>query len=255
MNALKYFVYKNIIPMLGSVFNGRNKYINVIYYHDIVKGEGESFMKTSLYLFKKQMQYISDNGYVTKRFDDLGTLDDCLCDGKSVIIAFDDGWLSNYTEIFEYMESHGLKYNIFLEVGKIGTYPGYLSWDQVREMYGSGTVGFGAHTYTHPDMTNLSAVDLNHEIDDANEKIERELGFVPRDFCFPYGRYSEETLQAVIDKKVYNRIYTSDLGYSYLRQYAIVFGRNAISNDEDFTIFENKLKGRYNIYTTIKKFL
>ena len=253
MNAIKYFIYKNIIPLLGTAFKNRNKYINVIYYHDVVKGEGDSFMRTSLSKFKQQMQYIVDNGYVTKRFDDLRTPDDVLYDEKTVLIAFDDGWLSTYSEIFEYMESYGIKYNVFLEVGKIGTNPDYLSWDQIRDMYSSGTVGFGAHTYTHPDMTSLSGISLKHEIDDANDRIEKELGIVPRDFCFPYGAYSEETLQVITDMKVYSRIYTSDLNYSYLKKHTVIFGRNAISNDEDFTIFVNKLKGRYNMYHTIKK--
>ena len=41
---------------------------------------------------------------------------------KSILITFDDGWLSNYTEIFDFMKLKKIKYNIFLEIATIYLY-------------------------------------------------------------------------------------------------------------------------------------
>lgn len=42
------------------------------------------------------------------------------------------------------MKSLGLKYNIYLTIGEIGTNPEYLTWDIVRKIHSEGIVGFGA---------------------------------------------------------------------------------------------------------------
>ena len=112
-------------------------------------------MKTNINVFRRQMEYIAAKGYETLRFDDLQDVQKVKGGSKKVIIAFDDGWLSNYNEIYDMMKSLGLKYNIYLTIGEIGTNPEYLTWDIVRKMHSEGLVGFGAHTYTHPDMTDI----------------------------------------------------------------------------------------------------
>ncbi len=124
-------------PLIGRMMLQNNIYVNVIYYHDIVRDKGYSFMRTNIGVFKHQMEWLAKNGYETLRFDDLN-VDTLRFKKKRVLIAFDDGWRSNYTEIFEYMKSLGLQYNIFLTMGEINNNPEYLTWDMVREMHDSG---------------------------------------------------------------------------------------------------------------------
>ena len=162
MNAPKRFIFRNVIPALGCLLVGKNKYCNVIYYHDIVSGKGETFMRTNIDIFHSHMEYIAANGFETLRFDDLEKPGNLAFGKKKVIIAFDDGWKSNYSLIFDFMKSLGIRYNVFLTMGKIGVDEDYLTWDMVRKMHESGLVGFGAHTFTHPNMADLSAVDYDH---------------------------------------------------------------------------------------------
>lgn len=253
MNAIKSFIYNQIIPVIGKIFNSKNKYVNIIYYHDVVKEEGSTFMRINIDTFKRQMQYLVDNNYQTLTFSDLSCPENCLWGRKKVVITFDDGWKSNYFEIFEYMKNKGIKYNIYLAVGEIGKNPDYLTWEQVREMHVSGFVGFGAHTFTHPNMSDITSLDLKHEINDANSIIESNIGVFPKDFCFPFGAYSQGTLSKIIDLGIYDRIYTSDLRYSYMQNGAIVFGRNAISNNERFSTFVKKVLGYYNVFSFLTR--
>lgn len=253
MNFFNSIIYKFTIPFCGRILVNRNKFVNVIYYHNIVRGEGESFMHINVNLFKKQMQYIYDHGYNTLRFDDLSEQNNLYFKKKTVLIAFDDGWLSNYTEIFDFMQSHDIKYNIFLTIGEICRNPEYLTWDIVRHMHESRLVGFGVHTYSHPDMSDLSNVDLTKEIELANSIFKNELGYISKDFCYPFGYYSEESNEYLSSKTNYSRIYTSSMFFSYCQNRCVIFGRNGISNDESFLVFKGKLKGYYNVWRSLFK--
>ncbi len=236
--------------MTGRLCRKRNKYVNVIYYHDIVKGEGQGSQQTNIDLFKNQMQYIKEQGYRTLTFGDLEQ--ECAWHDKTVLITFDDGWKSNYTEIFAFMKELGIKYNIFLEAGNVGTNEDYLTWDMVREMRDSGIVGFGAHTYTHPDMSDISKIDAKKEFDDTNAKIKEETGIEPKDFCYPFGKWSQVSNAYILVHTPYTRIYTSNMMYSYEQDGKIVFGRSSINGDRPFSVFKNMLKGNYNCFDLLR---
>lgn len=251
MNVIKKIAYNHLIPFIGRLNVGKNKFVNIIYYHDIVKGEGQSFMRTNLNLFKRQMQYIADNGYKTLRFDELDDQKNLKFEKKKVVIAFDDGWRSNYTEIFDFMQSLGIKYNIYLTIGEIGKNPEYLTWDLVRQMHDSGLVGFGVHTFTHPHVADMTGIDPHLEFVKANEVFNNELGYEPRDFCYPYGDCSEKAHEYLTTQTNYQRIYTSSMMYSYEQNGRIIFGRNGISNDEIFGVFKAKLNGWFNVWKSI----
>lgn len=253
MNLIKRLAYNHFIPFIGRLFVGNNNYVNVIYYHDIVEGKGESFMRTNKNLFEKQMHYIAENSYTTLRFDELNDKENLKFEKKKVVIAFDDGWLSNYTEIFDYMESLGLKYNVFLTIGEIGENVNYLTWDMVRKMHSSGLVGFGVHTFTHPHVADMTGIDLQLEFDKANDVFQKELGYEPLDFCYPYGSCSEKSHEFITTQTDYQRIYTSSMTYSYKQNGRIIFGRNGINNDWPFVVFKNALKGYYNVFSSLIK--
>lgn len=251
MNFITKFIYRHIVPSLGRLVLGRNKYINVIYYHDIVDKDAHSYMRTDKDVFKKHMQALAEKGFKTFTFDDLNEdKGRMIFKSRNILITFDDGWKSNYT-ILPMMKQLGLKYNVFLEVGKIGTDPNYLSWDEIREMHNSGMVGFGAHTFNHVNMSKIENYAYDDEILKANEIIEKEIGWYPKDFCFPFGAYCEESLSQLVESGEYDRIYTSDMTYSYLRDFTYIMGRNAISTDDSEATLKAKSIGAFNIFKSL----
>lgn len=251
MNFIKRVVYKYAIPAIGQLLRYRNKYINVIYYHDVVDGAGESFMRIGFETFKKQMEYIASHGYTTCRFDDFQSDQDCCFAEKKVLIAFDDGWESNYSKIYDLMKSLGLKYNIFLTVKEIGKNQDYLNWDTVRIMHQEGLVGFGVHTYSHPDMSDITSIDPEKEFIKADGIFKKELGFEPQDFCYPFGKYSEESNDYISKNLDYRRIYTSRMMYSYCQNGKVIFARTAISDSDSAGVFKSKLNGYYNVWRSL----
>ena len=251
MNFIKRLAYKYAIPVIGRLLRYRNKYVNVIYYHDVLDGEGESFMRIGFETFKKQMEYLASQGYTTCRFDDFQSEKDHCFAKKRVLIAFDDGWKSNYSKIYELMKELGLKYNIFLTISEIGVNQDYLDWDIIRKMHQEGLVGFGVHTYSHPDMSDISRIDPEIEFNKADSIFKKELGYAPQDFCYPFGKYSEDSNEYISKNQKYRRIYTSRMMYSYSQNKKIIFARTAISDTDSEGVFCAKLNGYYNVWRSL----
>lgn len=252
LNLVKSIVYQTALPAAGKVLCNRNQFINCIYYHDIVPENGYSYMRINKSLFEKQMRYLAEKGYRTYLFHELDDPKAIQFDKKSVLITFDDGWKSNHTFIFNLMKELGLKYNIFLAAGSINEDPDYLTWDEVEQMAGSGMCGFGAHTYDHVTCEDVSSIDFDRQVRMTDDLIELHTGHRPKDFCFPKGVYTADFIQKLEMDSAYSRIYTSDLNYSYERNGIIVFGRNAISNDESMKVFKNKVRGYYNVFQKLR---
>jgi peptidoglycan/xylan/chitin deacetylase (PgdA/CDA1 family) len=61
-----------------------------------------------------------------------------------------------------------------------------MSWDNIREMNENG-IDFGAHTVTHPILTNLSLNQAKFEIVESKKIIEKRLNKTITTFCYPNG--------------------------------------------------------------------
>jgi len=148
--------------------------------------------------FEKQMSYLNDNGYHTITPDQLMAY---LKFGKPlpekpVMITFDDGYLDNYANAFPSMKKYGFTGTIFLVTGKIGQDQRFVNWDQVREMQQAGFV-FGSHTANHTTLTKIDATQIETELVESRDEIERQLGQKPRYFAYPTGAYNLQIEQMV----------------------------------------------------------
>jgi peptidoglycan/xylan/chitin deacetylase (PgdA/CDA1 family) len=65
-----------------------------------------------------------------------------------------------------------------------------LSWDEVREMSSDG-IAFGAHTVSHPILTNLPLEQAKWEIAQSKKDIEERLGQPVTAFAYPNGGHRD----------------------------------------------------------------
>lgn len=71
-----------------------------------------------------------------------------------------------------------------------------LSWDEVKEMSENG-IDFGAHSLTHPILTNMSLDAARHEIASSKSEIQSRIGKTVNFFCYPNGVYSADVSNIV----------------------------------------------------------
>jgi len=64
-----------------------------------------------------------------------------------------------------------------------------MSWDMIRELQQNG-VTIGSQTHSHPHLHQLTADEVQSEIDLSNQYFLDELGMRPELFAYPFGEYS-----------------------------------------------------------------
>ncbi len=72
----------------------------------------------------------------------------------------------------------------------------HLSWSQIGEMAQHG-IEFGAHSISHPILTNVAPEQLEVEINGSKRAIEEHLQREPVAFCYPAGQFNFEVQNAV----------------------------------------------------------
>lgn|GEM_PF-1055991 len=175
-------------------------YHNIYTYQDIADASEEQLTWTvSKEAFSEQMHYLADNGWHTI---DSGQIADYFEGGtlpaKPIIVSIDDAWISLYTAAWPVFKETGLRpeVNVVADFPNYVDYEDYLDWERLRELQKEG-VWFGAHSYSHMGLYELSAEDLEHEVVDAKAEIEKQLGITLACFCYPYGSYDDNAIVAL----------------------------------------------------------
>ena len=119
---------------------------------------------------------------------------------RTAAITVDDAYLSTYTEAWPRLREAGFPFTVFVATDVLDAGGGgrSMTWDEVREMAAAG-VGIGAHTASHLHMPEASAAEIAAELRRSTESFERELGFRPALFAYPYGEMSLPARDAVIE--------------------------------------------------------
>jgi peptidoglycan/xylan/chitin deacetylase (PgdA/CDA1 family) len=73
-----------------------------------------------------------------------------------------------------------------------------MTWDDVRRLE-SCSVEIGAHTVTHPVLTQVGSKRLKFELLDARDELSRELRHSVDTFCYPNGDHDPSIRRAVAD--------------------------------------------------------
>lgn len=139
--------------------------------------------------FERQLDMLDKHGFTPIG---LGALAQAAQTGrrapaKPVLLTFDDGHLDNYELLFPILQKRKVKALIFLVTDYIGVKPGYITWDQARQMQKSGFIEFGSHTLSHARLRRLSDEEILRELTQSKQIIEDKLGTTCKAFCYPFG--------------------------------------------------------------------
>jgi peptidoglycan/xylan/chitin deacetylase (PgdA/CDA1 family) len=115
---------------------------------------------------------------------------DCLTNNSrsrpKCVLSFDDGLVTQYTELFPRMAAYGFKGTLYVITDNIDG-AGALSMAQLTEMYNAGW-DVSNHTMTHPTLTELTSEQVQTEVAGARDWLASH-GFTRRNchlhFCYP----------------------------------------------------------------------
>ncbi len=148
--------------------------------------------------FESQIKYLVEQKY---KFLTLAELNEAITDKKVpekvVTLTFDDGYEDNFSEGWPVMKKYGVNGTFFLIANKLGSSE-YMSRDQAIELY-KGKNEIGSHSLTHPSLEKLKGALLEKEVKSSKEELEKLISGKVVSFCYPAGKYNDDTVKAVSD--------------------------------------------------------
>jgi peptidoglycan/xylan/chitin deacetylase (PgdA/CDA1 family) len=146
------------------------------------------------------MRIASEMGFQSINYDDLEVWrkGKDLLPERPIMIDFDHPVRSMRYEVFDILQRYGFKGNLFIYTApydrqysrplSLSETPEHMTWEEIGQLRDAGW-HIGAHTVSHPNLSALSVEDptgtvVRQELDRCNEVIQKNLGFIPKDFAF-----------------------------------------------------------------------
>lgn len=172
--------------------------IPIFMYHFILDDYGEytdteNFLKPET--LEEQLKYISENGYQTIYIDEM---DDLYKYERPVALTFDDCFVYFYENAFPLLKKYNQKATIFIITDYING-ENYLTEEQIKEIADSGLVKVESHTKTHHYLDEMTYEEQVVEAVESKERLEAITGQRVSVYCYPSGRYNEDTLDIIKD--------------------------------------------------------
>jgi peptidoglycan/xylan/chitin deacetylase (PgdA/CDA1 family) len=158
-------------------------------YHDPKDKVGTN-LSVSPTIFAAQLQTIKEAGFTTINFNDL--TDPLTLPEKPIIISFDDGYEDAYSAALPALQRQGMN-GVFYLVNHFLNTDKYLTNDQVKALNAAG-MEIGSHTLDHKDLAKMTLALQRQQLADSKTGLEQLIGKPVRDFCYPSGKYTDETL-------------------------------------------------------------
>jgi peptidoglycan/xylan/chitin deacetylase (PgdA/CDA1 family) len=215
--------------------------IPVLMYHHILKAsENKKFRHNAAVItpeeFSAQMKILHDHGYKTVQLDTLEQYVDkkIKLPAKTVVITFDDGYLTNFIYAYPVLKRYHYKAVIFLITGSMQNKPekfnpdilNHVSWSELPKY--SDVFAYEAHAHKFHRLLGKESFMLAQPLPAVKNDIHtvKELTH-SHYFAYPYGQYNQDTIK-ILKEEGFHLAFTTRKGRVYpgspkfeLNRYAI----------------------------------
>ena len=188
----------------------------ILMYHQVSAIPAREFRRYTVTVkeFARQMRWLAASGY---RAIDLDTFararrGETGLPDRPVVITFDDGFQGCADHAVPVLRSRGFTAVFYVVSGHVGGTSAWMratlgielplmSWETVRSLAAEG-FEIGAHTVTHPRLTELDRAHCRAELVNARRRIEAEVGRPAAHLAYPFGAYNA-TVRELADEAGY----------------------------------------------------
>jgi peptidoglycan/xylan/chitin deacetylase (PgdA/CDA1 family) len=149
--------------------------------------------------FAAQMQALKHAGYHAVTLDQLlahWTRGVPLGHGKPIVLTFDNGYQSQYTNALPILKQLGWVGVENVQLTGLPPSQGGLSETQVKGLIADGWE-LDTQGISHADLITLDASQLRYQIDTARQQLRSRYGVAVEWFCYPSGHYDATVVAAV----------------------------------------------------------
>ncbi len=128
-----------------------------------------------------------------------------------------------------------------------------LSWDEVKTLAASPLITIGAHTVTHPILTQMPLDRACAEITDGRNEIAANAGVTPRHFAYPNGRFKDfnRDLRNYVESRGFVSAVSTEPGGNAKAHDPFVLRREGFDH-EPFYMFGLKVLGFFDFARSMK---
>ncbi|MCF8474386.1 MAG: polysaccharide deacetylase family protein [Emcibacter sp.] len=120
---------------------------------------------------------------------------------RTIAITIDDAYQSIYDNAWPRLKAANLPFTIFVSTEAIDrNIAGYMTWQEIRALSKDPLVSIGHHAHSHDHLLYIPMDKAVQDIEKASILYQKELGFIPDIFAYPYGEYSPE-LENILKEK------------------------------------------------------
>ena len=184
-------------------------FVPILMYHQVMPNPPRAMQTWTVtpHAFTRQMRWLAKRGYTTVSMDELvacraGEMD---LPERPIIITFDDGYQGSVDYAVPVLQQHGFSAIIYLVTDCVGGSSHWLQqeiglefpmmdWATARALERAG-FACGAHTRSHPRLTDISDDACRLELVESRATLTRELGHPIYHLAYPYGRHNPRVTQ------------------------------------------------------------
>ncbi|MDR1558519.1 MAG: polysaccharide deacetylase family protein [Clostridiales bacterium] len=230
----------------------------LLYHHLIPEADNTAFsdngLVMSVELFARQMEYLYKNQYHTVTSSELRSFlyEKKALPPKSVMITFDDGYMSNYTFAYPILKQYGFKAVLFAITGSVQTkdqeyHPDQLdmiSWMQVAA--GSDIFEFASHTHALHTPVNgkTGLVSVTPDEAQADLILSQKRINNRKLFAYPLGQYNTRVVDMLRNNGV-DMAFTINKGYVNQNSNPLLLNRVTVYASCDIKTFESVVTCKY----------
>ena len=186
--------------------------ISILMYHQVGEFSSPENHRASFCHVKRftaQMRFLKRYGYNVVSLDQVvaALFHGQPLTGRPVVLTFDDGYRNFLEYAFPVLSRHSFPATVFLVTGRIGQDSDWvrragrqaaplMNADEIRDLFTRG-IGFGAHSVTHPRLSQIEPERMRCEVQDSKAQLEDVLQTPVPHFCYPYGDYDPAVRDAV----------------------------------------------------------
>ncbi len=179
-----------------SQFGPGDVLIPILMYHHVSPNANSEYA-VSIDQFRRQMQWLQDEGYQTVSIADMVTAIQVgkLLPHKPIILTFDDGFMDVYENAYPLLTELGYTATMYLIEDVINEHP-YVTDDVIEELINAGWE-LGHHSKSHAYLPGLR--NLDEEVCDSRMRLIERFNQPFDSFAYPFAAKDDKSIQVVKD--------------------------------------------------------
>lgn len=173
-----------------------------MYHHvqpmDIATSEGHGQLTVDSAVFDAHIAYLLSLGYTMISTKDVvnALQTHQQLPEKSIVISLDDGYKDNYDYAYQTLKKYNIKMDFMIPTGLIEN-PGYMTWNDLKEMSQNPLVNLYNHTWSHAALGAADRQTIIFEVTQAQKQFEERLGVTNSLVVYPYGSFSPLAIEVL----------------------------------------------------------